>query len=188
MNHEHSLYLPLRKTPEDTFRNTGKRPTQGRGVEYKTKSEIRAFCPPRTRTYVLTYISLYLHLSFSLSLSSSSSSPWVIHSRDPSLYLPQNPSPKNQDSDGDCDDGWGFLERLTLERTESLSHLRMFVAERLHHLQGKRVLVQGLRAQSSELSSAQAGTDKVSGQQGTRPGVVRDAARANSRLSPSYKY
>ena len=49
LNHEHSLYLPLRKTPEDTFRNTGKRPTQGRGVEYKTKSEIRAFCPPHIR-------------------------------------------------------------------------------------------------------------------------------------------
>ena len=57
MNHEHSLYLPLRKTPEDTFRNTGKRPTQGRGVEYKTKSEIRAFCRPRT-PYVRSHISL----------------------------------------------------------------------------------------------------------------------------------
>ena len=55
LNHEHSLYLPLRKTPEDTFRNTGKRPTQGRGVEYKTQSEIRAFCGPRT-PYVRSHI------------------------------------------------------------------------------------------------------------------------------------
>ena len=60
LNHEHSLYLPLRKTPEDTFRNTGKRPTQGRGVEYKTKSEIRAFCRPRTPyRYTRSHISLY---------------------------------------------------------------------------------------------------------------------------------
>ena len=46
LNHEHSLYLPLRKTPEDTFRNTGKRPTQGRGVEYEKKITIRTFCGP----------------------------------------------------------------------------------------------------------------------------------------------
>ena len=69
LNHEHSLYLPLRNTPEDTFRNTGKRPTQGRGVEYKTQSEIRTFCGPRTRTHVLTYEASYkfefIILSFS---------------------------------------------------------------------------------------------------------------------------
>ena len=55
LNHEHSLYLPLRKTPEDTFRNTGKRPTQGRGVGYEKKITIRTFWPPGTRTHVLTY-------------------------------------------------------------------------------------------------------------------------------------
>ena len=54
LNHEHSLYLPLRKTPEDTFRNTGKRPTQGRGVGYEKKITIRSFCGPRTHT-VHTY-------------------------------------------------------------------------------------------------------------------------------------
>ena len=62
-------------------------------------------------------------------------------------------------------------------------------AERLHHLQGKESAGHRGSEQSSELR-AQLSTGRYQGNRapGQGPGVVRDAARANSRLSPSYKY
>ena len=65
LNHEHNLYLPLRKTPEDTFRNTGKRPTQGRGVGYEKKNHDSHFL--RTEdTYIRSHIQvgLYTHVVY----------------------------------------------------------------------------------------------------------------------------
>ena len=65
LNHEHSLYLPLRKTPEDTFRNTGKRPTQGRGVGYEKKNHGSHFLSSELtiHTFSHKYINIGLYLS-----------------------------------------------------------------------------------------------------------------------------